>query len=259
MEATPLREAGPAWVNTSRRVLVCHESLGHDGQMGRTRIFAGVGLCGVGVFIPLAFLLEAATRPGGTDGDNASESLLYLQEHGTAYRLSGCCFILAALSLVRAVTAVPWRTPFLTALGSVAAGLWTFTGALRISSPGPIGHIGEYDQDWAEAAYLAVQMAGTQGGLLGGAMVRLFWVVTGCLLAWRGHLLPWPLCAMGLVALVYPLTVVLGFRFVIEDGLWLLGVGSLIIGIPAWFLASGVWMIVSTARSRLVMTQTSVA
>ncbi len=223
--------------------------LGDNGVV-RTRVFAGVGLVAVGLFIPLAFILEFATRPAGTDGDNAADSLLYLQEHGTAYVLSGCCLVLAALGLIRAATAAPWRTPFLTAVGSVAAGLWAFAGALRISSPGPIDHIRGYDEDWGEAAYLVVQMAGTQGGLLGGVVLTEFWIVTGCLVAWRARSLPRPLCAMGMVALVYPVAFALGFVVSFGDGLWILGIVSLFLGLPAWFLASGVWAIFTGARAR---------
>ncbi len=220
--------------------------------VARTQVFAGVGLMSVGLFLPLAFGLEFATRPEGTDGDNPADSLRYLQEHGTAYVLSGCCLLLAALGLMRAATAVPWRTPFLTVVGSVAAGLWAFTGALRISSPGPIDHIRGYDQDWGEAAYLVVQMAGTQGGLLSGVMLALFWIITGCLLAWRSRTLPRPLCVLGMVALIYPLVFVMGQIFEsANEGLWILGISSLVLGLPAWFLSSGVWAIMTGSRSRV--------
>ncbi len=212
----------------------------------RTRVFAGVGLVAVAVLIPLAFILEVATRPAGTDGDNPADSLRYLQEHGTAYALSGLCLLLAAVGLIRAATAVAWRTPFLTAVGSVAAGLWAFAGALRISSPGPIQHIRGYGQDWGEAAYLVVQMAGTQGGLLSGVALAEFWIVAGCLLAWRSRALPRALCALGMVALVYPLGTLLALvAGGIQDGLWILGIASLVLGLPAWFLASGVWVLVT--------------
>ena len=230
-----------------------------DSEVVRTRVFAGVGLVAVGLLIPLAFILEFATRPAGTDGDNATDSLRYLQEHGTAYALSGCCLVLAALGLIRAATAAPWRTPFLTAVGSVAAGLWALAGALRISSPGPIDHIRGYDENWGEAAYLVVQMAGTQGGLLAGVVLTEFWIVTGCLLAWRARSLPRPLCAMGMVALVYPLGLVLSFVVSIGDGLWILGIVSLFFGLPAWFLACGVWALVTGARSWPTVAQAAVA
>lgn len=201
-----------------------------------------------GLFLPLAFILEASTRPEGTDGDNAAESLLYLQQHGSAYVLSGVCLLLAAIGVIRAATAVPWRTGFLTAIGSVAGGLWAFTGALRISSPGPIDHIRGYDQDWGEAAYLVVQMAGTQGGLLSGVALTEFWIVTGCLLAWRSGTLPRSLCAMGLVALVYPVVAVIGLVVGVGSGLWIVGIASLVVGLPIWFLATGVWALVIGSR-----------
>jgi hypothetical protein len=216
----------------------------------RGRLFAGLGLVATGAFLPLAFALEATTRPAGTDGDNAAESLVYLQEHGLAYALSGWCLLLASVGLIRAATAVPWRTPFLMALGSVAGGLWAFTGALRISSPGPIGHIADYDRDWGEAAYLVVQMAGTQGGLLAGAMLAACWVLAGCWVAWRSATLPPALCLLGAVSLGYPLGSVVGL--VLDDAssaLWLLSVVSLLLGVPVWFLASGLWTLTTARRS----------
>ena len=138
----------------------------------------------------------------------------------------------------------------------MAAGLWAFTGALRISSPGPIDHIRGYDQDWGEAAYLVVQMAGTQGGLLSGVMLALFWIITGCLLAWRSRTLPRPLCVLGMVALIYPLVFVVGQVFEsTNEGLWILGIGSLVLGLPAWFLSSGVWAIMTGSRSKVAARQ----
>ena len=213
------------------------------------RVFAGLGLLVMGVGLPLAFALEAATRPEGTDGDNAADSLRYLQEHGTAYQVSGICLVLAALGLIRAATAVPWRTPFLTAVGCVAGGLWAFTGALRISSPGPIDHIRGYDEDWGESAYLVVQMAGTQGALLSGVVLVSFWVVTGCVIALRSGVLPRGLAGLGLVGLVYPLMTALSMvAGELPDATWFLAIASLVLGLPAWCLATGVWAVVTGMR-----------
>lgn len=214
------------------------------------RRYSGLGLVAVGLGLPAAFLLEAVTRPEGTDGDNAAESLVYLQEHGTAYALSGACLVVAAIGLIRAATAVPWRTPFLTAVGAVAAGLWTFTGALRISSPGPIEHISGYDRAWGEAAYLTVQMAGTQGGLLGGVVLTALWIVTGSALAWRSRALPRGLCALGLLTLLYPAgSAVSLLGGDVSGALWVVGVASLLLGLPVWCLAAGGWLL-TTAPSR---------
>lgn len=214
------------------------------------RAYAGLGLLACGLGLPAAFALETATRPAGTDGDNAAQSLVYLQQHGTAYQLSGLCLVVAALGLLRAATTVPWRTAFLTAVGCVAAGLWVFAGALRVSAPGPVDHIRGYDEQWGEAAYLVVQMAGTQGGLLGGVVLTAFWVVTGCVVAWRGGTLPRPLCALGLVALVYPLGSVLSLLVDLGDALWFAGLLSLVVGVPGWLVVTGAWATATGVRSR---------
>lgn len=214
----------------------------------RDGVLAGTGLVVVGVCVPAAFALEAFTRPPGTDGDNAAESLLYLRDHGVAYQLSGALLLVAAIGLIRAATAVPWRTTFQTVVGSVAAGLWAFAGALRISAPGPIDHIGGYDEDWGEAAYLVVQMAGTQGGLLGGVMLQALWIVAGCLVAWRTARLPRPLCVLGFVALVYPLASAFSTLGEITSVTWILGIASLVVAIPLWLLASGMWLIAGSER-----------
>lgn len=217
----------------------------------RGRVFAGLGLVTVGVMLPLAVALEAATRPAGTDGDNAAQSVAYLEQHGAAYAASGWCLVLAAVGLIRAATAVSWRTPFLISIGSVAGGLWAFTGALRISSPGPIGHIADYDPTWGEAAYLVVQMAGTQGGLLSGVLLSAIWVVASSAAAWRSGDLPRPICLLGSVSLVYPLGSLAGFLLdEAPSALWLVGVGSILLGVPVWFLACGVWTLTVTTRPR---------
>lgn len=54
----------------------------------------------------------------------------------------------------------------------------------------------------AEESAIAT-IAGTQGGLLSGVVLTRFWIVTGCLLAWPSRSLPRPLCALGMVALLY--------------------------------------------------------
>jgi hypothetical protein len=215
----------------------------------RNHVHSGGGLLVVGLFLPAAFLVEVATRPEGTDGDNAADSLVYLQEHGTAYALSGVFLVLAALGLMRSATAVPWRSAFQTVVGAVAGGLWVFTGALRISSAGPIGHIAGYDRGWGEAAYLTVQMAGTQGGLLGGVVLAELWIVTGCVVAWRSGALPRWLCALGLVALVYPLGTAVGLAGGgVSSAVWVVGIASLVLGLPVWCLATGTWLLARSGQ-----------
>ena len=53
------------------------------------------------------------------------------------------------------------------------------------------------------------------------------------------------------VGLFLPLVFVLGQIFEsANQGLWILGIGSLVLGLPIWFLSSGVWAIVTGRRSK---------
>ena len=205
----------------------------------RERRTAAAGLVIVALAIPGAFLFEVLTRPEGTDGDNPAESLVYLQEHGTAYALSGACFLVAAFGLIAAATSFPDRVPFTAALGSVGGGLWVFTGALRLSSPGPIAHIEEMRASWGESAYLVVQMAGTQAGLLGGAMCFIVWMTLTSALAWRRRCLPRWLAGLGVAPIAVLVLAVLGPAGVeLPEFVWLAYVAVLVVGLPLWLLGS---------------------
>lgn len=207
----------------------------------RERRTAAAGLILVALAIPAAFLFEVLTRPEGTDGDNPAESLVYLQEHGTAYALSGFCFLVAAFGLIAAATSFPARVPFTAALGSVGGGLWVFTGALRLSSPGPIGHIEEMRASWGESAYLVVQMAGTQAGLLGGAMCFIVWMTLTSALSWRRCCLPRWLAGLGLAPIAVLVLAVLGPAGVeLPDFAWFVYVAVLVVAIPLWLLGGAV-------------------
>ena len=211
--------------------------------MTERRTAAG-GLLLVAVAIPAAFLLEVLTRGEGGNGDDPAQSLVYLHEHGTAYALSGACLVLAALGVLAAATSLPWRVPFTTALGTVAGGLWVLTGALRLASPGPIGHIEEMRTEWGESAYLVVQMAGTQAGLLGGVTCLLVWIVTTSIHAWRTRALPRWLAVVGMAFLVVPLAGVLGPAGVpVSDALWFFYVALMVLGLPLWFVGTSVVLV----------------
>jgi hypothetical protein len=65
----------------------------------------------------------------------------------------------------------------------------------------------------------------------------------------RPRALPRPLCALGTVGLLYPLLFVLGLVLEdIDEGMWVVGIGSLVLGLPAWFLSSGVWALTAGAH-----------
>lgn len=212
---------------------------------------AAAGLILVALAIPGAFLFEALTRPEGTDGDNPAESLVYLHEHGTAYALSGACFVVAAFGLIAAATSFPARLPLTAALGSVGGGLWVFTGALRLSSPGPIAHIEEMRASWGESAYLVVQMAGTQAGLLGGAMCFIVWMLLTSALAWRRRCLPRWLAGLGMAPVVVLVLAVLGPAGVgLPDFVWFAYVAVLVLALPLWLLGATVAIVRPPRRIR---------
>lgn len=216
----------------------------------RERRTAAAGVVLVALAIPGAFLLEVLTRPAGTDGDDPAASLVYLEEHGTAYALSGVCFVMAALGLIAAATSFPGRTPFTAALGSVGGGLWVFTGALRLSSPGPIAHIEEMRASWGESAYLVVQMAGTQAGLLGGATCFVGWMTLTSALAWRARSLPRWLAGVGVAPVAVLVLAVLGPAGVeLPSFLWFAYVAVLVVGLPLWLLGSAATLLRATGSS----------
>ena len=90
-------------------------------------------------------------------------------------------------------------------------------------------------------------MAGTQGGLLSGVVLTEVWIITGCVLAWRSRALPRTLCVLGAVGLVYPLGTAASLALGgVGEALWLLSVASLVVGLPVWVLASGLWALVAS-------------
>ena len=125
-----------------------------------------------------------------------------------------------------------------------------FTGALRLSSPGPIDHIEGMREEWGESAYLVVQMAGTQAGLLGGATCLVVWIVTTSAIAWRRGGLPRWLAGLGFLPALVLVGAVLGPAGVeLPDLVWLGYVAVLVVGLPVWLLGSAV-TILSGKRSR---------
>lgn len=201
-------------------------------------------MLGAGVLLLGGGLFEAGSR-GGTDGDNPAESLIYLQEHGRMYFLSGMCLVLAAVLLLAAATGIPWRSPFTTALGTVAAAMFLLIGALRMSTPGPVGYIADLDQAWGESAYLAVQMTGTQAALTSGIVAVGLWAAVTSISAWSRRALPRLICVLGTVGLLYPLgSIIVNLTgWEAGSGVWLTMVGAVFLGLPVWCVAAGIVLV----------------
>ena len=133
----------------------------------------------------------------------------------------GLCLVLAAFGLIPAATAVPWRSPFLTAgVGSVAAGSG-LAGALR-SLPGTDRPHG--GSRGLGKPHLTVRWR-DQGALWRGGRPRRSGS-SPIFVAWTRDV-PRALCALGLVALLYPLGTALSLVTGDTAGaLWVLGIAS---------------------------------
>jgi len=97
---------------------------------------------------------------------------------------------------------------------------------------------------WGESAYLVVQMAGTQAGLLGGAMCFIVWMLLTSALAWRRRSLPRWLAGLGMAPIAMLVLAVLGPAGVeLPDFVWLAFVAVLVVALPLWLLGGAVAII----------------
>jgi hypothetical protein len=186
---------------------------------------------------------------GLEDGDNPAVSLEFLRQHSDFYFLSGIASVLAAITLIGAVLSIAdtvlqpsssLMTRVTSTLGLFAAAFFFGHGVLRIQAPGTLLYIEGLNHDWGLSAYLAVQMAGTQG--LGSAGIFAFstWAIGLSLAGWRSRKLPLALSLLGLLPALPWLMGLLGRLGFLPDNLWLLYIGSIILGIPLWCIALGV-------------------
>lgn len=173
---------------------------------------AGIALALSGIATVLASVIEFA--PGNLargDGDNPADSLAYLNEHGTSYSYSGLALVIGGALLVVAVVGIYRITAHMASLaysatsvfGVLAGGFLVVAGVMRMQAVGTVPHIQSLNESWGEAAYLAVQMAGTQGLLSAGVMALAAWLVSLTVLFAMCRL--WAPVAFG----VFPLIVLL--------------------------------------------------
>lgn len=217
---------------------------------------AGAAMIVMGLALSGARLIELATR-GQTDADDPAASLRYLAEQGDAYVVTGILLVALAAALVVAAVAVravlrSERPSLWIDAGAVAgylgAGALGIAGVIRISAPGPLAYISGMDTAWGEAAYLAGHVVGTQALFAGGVLGMSVWLIGVALAAWRRR----SVARAALVFAVFALDFVFGLVGPILDipeGVFVLHLFSLMVGVPLACAAIGAAFLVRGART----------
>ncbi len=203
-------------------------------------LFAGLYLAGFALASPLV---------GLQDGDNPASTLEFLRQHSNFYFFSGVASVLAAIALIIVVLssadrlAQPASSLLLrvtSTLGLFAAAFFFGHGILRMNAPGTLLYMESLNHDWGLSAYLAVQMAGTQGLASAGIFAFGAWAIGLSLAGWRTRKFPLALSVLGLLPALPWLMGLLGRLGNLPDSLWLLYIGSIILAIPLWCVVLGV-------------------
>lgn len=233
--------------------------------MENTRIASptvGLALMASGIALAAASILEFAPGAIRGDGDNPEDSLNYLAQFGDFYLYSGLALALGGLLLVVAVigiyrmlSAASLAFTASSAFGVLAGGFVAATGVMRMQATGTVPHIESLSEAWGQAAYLAVQMAGTQGLLSTGVIALAGWLVAVALVLARHRLRVPALLA------VFPATALLvlvsdlifpSFADNAPDYIFLAYVAAAILGMPACCVGFGITLLFHRVRQRLV-------
>ena len=219
--------------------------------MTRSARIGGIAIILVALLYLISFVFSSPIV-GFPDGDNPALSLEFLRQHSDFYFVSGMASVLAAITLTVAVLSVAetmlqpsssllMRTS--STLGLFAAAFLFAHGVLRVQSPGTLLYMEGLNHEWGLSAYLAVQMAGTQGLGSAGIFVLSTWEIGLSLAGWRSRKLPRALSLLGILPALPWLIGLLGRLVSLEslpDALWLLYIGPIILGIPLWCAVFGV-------------------
>ena len=226
-----------------------------------TQRTAGIALVVAGISLAAVSGLELAAGEGRGDGDNPADSLRYLSEYGDLYAYSGLALVVGGVALVVGVLGVlgilgmpslPFGTA--SAFGVLAGGFLAASGVMRLQAKGTVPHIQSLDQGWGESAYLAVQMAGTQGLMSTGMMALGAWLVALAVLLVRRGARALALFAVLPAGMLFILLLDLAVP-ALDDNLpeWMFLVYLLcaIVGIPLACIGFGVALASRRLRARL--------
>lgn len=192
------------------------------------------------------FGLQVAGR--GPDPDHARISMEYLTNHSRSYVVAGLLMWVMALSLTTVVTVVSdVMTPRVAstqrrvaaAVGYFSAAFFLLYGALLVSTPGTLEYMGDLDRAWGEAAYLAVQIIGSQGMATGGLLAFSAWAAWLGFANARAKTLNRAVTVLALSPVLLILMGILGPLAVGPDALYLVYVVAFI-GLAPWCLTVAV-------------------
>lgn len=225
---------------------------------GRT---PGYALIATGVALALVSVLELSAGDARGDGDNPADSLRFLAEFGDLYAYSGLALVTGGVALVVAVLGIRRLLGELSLAFStssvfavLAGGFLAVSGVMRMQAVGTVPHIQSLRESWGEAAYLTVQIAGTQGLLSAGMMGLAAWLVALAIVcARRGATGPILLAAFPLIALLI-LAIDLALPWFDQlslDGVFVVYIASIIIGMPLCCLGYGIFLLLPRTPSRL--------
>lgn len=210
---------------------------------GMASVTAGVAA------VAVAGLEVRRMRLGFDDADDPQVMLAFFREHpqlytatGVLWLLVGLAVVVAAVSLWQAVLAA--QPGLMVSVGSVfglVSGAFFFAqGALRLQSPGTILHIASLDEESGEAAYAAVQMAGTQGFGSAGGYALAIWATAVALGTWRSRALPRLVPALAVLPATFLFLGLVNGLYAVPEQLYLPYLAAVVAGLPLWCLGLGI-------------------
>ena len=117
-----------------------------------------------------------------------------------------------------------------------------------MQAPGTLVYMADLNRSWGEAAYLAVQMAGTQGLASAGVFALSGWAVGLSFFGWRSGAVPFALALLGVAPALPWIMGLLARTSLLPEGLWILYIGSIVLGIPLWGIVLGGYLVGRSAR-----------
>jgi hypothetical protein len=203
----------------------------------------------IGVSLVGWFVLQIADRGG--EPDDARVSMAFLRDNPRAYVVAGLLLWVTALALTISLTVVSdvmaprvasIQRRSATTVGYFSAAFFMLYGVLLVSTPGTLQFMSDLDSSWGEAAYLAVQIVGSQGMATGGLLAFSVWAIWVGVVNARAKVLSRAVTVVSVFPALLILMGILGPLEVAPDALYFLYVLAFL-GLLPWCLTLGVSLI----------------